>query len=87
MISNRVRATRDGQWRAIDGAPLHAWTVAASELREAIFSDHLTRALGVDWERRPRGRDRNPAWEITGMPQALVEALNANVISDATRSR
>jgi conjugative relaxase-like TrwC/TraI family protein len=73
VISNRVKATRDGQWRTIDGAPLHTWTVAASVLHEAIFSDHLTRTLGVDWERRPRGRDRNPAWEITGVPQSLVE--------------
>jgi hypothetical protein len=46
VISNRVKATRDGQWRTIDGAPLHGWTVATSELHEAIFSDHLTRARG-----------------------------------------
>lgn len=77
VIGNRVKATRDDQWRTIDGAPLHAWTVAASELHEAIFSDHLTRALGVDWERRPRGRDRNPAWEITGVPQSLVEQFSS----------
>ena len=57
--------------------PLHAWTVAASELHEAIFSDHLTRAIGVDWERRPRGRDRNPAWEITGVRQSLVEEFSS----------
>ena len=77
VISNRVKATCDGQWRTIDGAPLHTWTVAASELHEAIFSDHLTRTLGVDWERRPRGRDRNPAWEITGVPQSLVEHFSS----------
>ncbi|HEX2893286.1 MAG TPA: MobF family relaxase [Marmoricola sp.] len=77
VISNRVRATRDGQWRTIDGVPLHTWTVATSELHEAIFSDHLTRALGVDWERRPRGHDRNPAWEITGVPQSLVEHFSS----------
>ncbi|MGH3498829.1 MAG: MobF family relaxase [Nocardioidaceae bacterium] len=77
VISNRVKATRDGQWRTIDGTPLHAWTVAASELHEAVFSDHLTRVLGVDWERRPRGRDRNPAWEITGVPQSLVEHFSS----------
>ena len=59
-------------WRAIDGAPLHGWVVALSELHEASFSDHLTRMLCVDWERRPRGRDRNPAWEILGVPQSLA---------------
>ncbi len=76
VISNRVKTTRDGAWRTIDGNPLHAWVVAISELHEAVFSDHLTRALGVDWQRRPRGRDRNPAWEITGVPQSLVEGFS-----------
>jgi conjugative relaxase-like TrwC/TraI family protein len=77
VISNKVRTVRDGQWRTIDGAPLHAWIVALSELHEAAFSDHLTRSLGVGWERRPRGRDRNPAWEIVGVPQSLVEKFSS----------
>lgn len=76
VISNRVKTAHDGAWRTIDGTPLHAWVVAVSELHEAVFSDHLSRALGVDWQRRPRGRDRNPAWEITGVPQTLVEGFS-----------
>lgn len=56
---------------------MHAWVVALSELHEASFSDHLTRTLGVGWERRPRGRDRNPAWEIAGVPQSLVETFSS----------
>ena len=76
VISNRVKTSRDGAWRTIDGNPLHAWVVAISELHKAAFSDHLTRSLGVDWQRRPRGRDRNPAWEITGVPQTLVEEFS-----------
>jgi len=66
----------DGAWRTVDGTPLHAWVVALSELHEAVFSDHLTRALGVGWERRPRGRDRNPAWEVATVPQSLVEEFS-----------
>jgi len=77
VISNKVETVRDGKWRAIDGAPLHAWVVALSELHEASFSDHLTRTLGVGWERRPRGRDRNPAWEIVGVPRSLVEKFSS----------
>ncbi|HEY3529648.1 MAG TPA: MobF family relaxase [Nocardioides sp.] len=77
VISNKVKTVRDGKWRAIDGAPLHGWVVALSELHEASFSDHLTRTLGVGWERRPRGRDRNPAWEIVGVPQSLVEKFSS----------
>ncbi|MCB0906472.1 MAG: relaxase domain-containing protein [Nocardioidaceae bacterium] len=77
VISNKVKTVRDGKWRAVDGAPLHAWVVALSELHEAALSDHLTRMLGVDWERRPRGRDRNPAWEIVGVPQSLVGTFSS----------
>lgn len=76
VISNRVKTAHDGAWRTVDGTPLHAWVVAVSELHEAIFSDHLTRALGVDWQRRPRGRDRNPAWEVVAVPQPLVEEFS-----------
>lgn len=77
VISNKVKTLRDGKWRALDGTPLHGWVVALSELHEASFSDHLTRTLGVGWERRPRGRDRNPAWEITGVPHSLVQAFSS----------
>lgn len=88
VISNKVKTVRDGKWRAIDGAPLHGWVVALSELHEASFSDHLTRMLGVDWERRPRGRDRNPAWEILGVPQSLVEKFSSRTRAiDATTDR
>ena len=76
VISNRVKTAHDGVWRTIDGTPLHAWVVAVSELHEAVFSDHLTRALGVEWERRPRGRDRNPAWEVAAVPQPMVEGFS-----------
>ncbi|WP_286929901.1 MULTISPECIES: MobF family relaxase [Aeromicrobium] len=88
VISNKVKTVRDGKWRAIDGAPLHGWVVALSELHEASFSDHLTRMLCVDWERRPRGRDRNPAWEILGVPQSLVEKFSGRTRAiDATTDR
>ena len=61
VISNKVQTILDGNWRSLDGRPLHAATVALSELHEAVFADHLTRMLGVEWESRARGRDRDPA--------------------------
>jgi conjugative relaxase-like TrwC/TraI family protein len=72
VISNKVQTARDGKWRSLDGRPLHAATVALSELHEAVFADHLTRAFGVGWEAREMGRDRNPAWAITAVPEELV---------------
>lgn len=76
VISNKVKTTLDGKWRSLDGRPMHAATVALSELHEAVVADHLTRALGVEWESRPRGRDRNPAWAISTVPEALIQEFS-----------
>lgn len=72
VISNKVQTVLDGKWRSLDGRPMHAATVALSELHEAVFADHLTRMFGVEWEARDMGRDRNPAWAIAGVPEELV---------------
>ncbi len=72
VISNKVQTAHDGKWRSLDGRPLHAATVALSELHEAVFADHLARTFGVGWEAREMGRDRNPAWAISAVPEKLV---------------
>lgn len=77
VISNKVQTVLDNKWRSLDSRPMHAATVALSELHEAVFADHLTRALGVEWEARERGRDRNPGWSIVSVPQALVDAFSS----------
>lgn len=77
VISNKVQAPLDGKWRSLDSRPMHAATVAISELHEAVFADHLTRALGVDWETRDRGKDRNPAWAIATVPEALTSEFSS----------
>lgn len=76
VISNKVQTVLDGKWRSLDGRPMHAAVVALSELHEAVFADHLTRMLGVSWEARNMGRDRNPAWAITSVPEALVKEFS-----------
>jgi conjugative relaxase-like TrwC/TraI family protein len=80
VMSNKVQTVLDGKWRSLDGRPMHAAVVALSELHETLFADALTRALGVQWERRERGRDRHPAWAISFVPEALVAEFS-------TRSR
>ncbi|WP_346037334.1 MobF family relaxase [Brevibacterium picturae] len=76
VISNKVQTALDGKWRSLDGRPMHAAVVALSELHEAVFADHMTRAFGVEWEARDMGRDRNPAWAITGVPEELVQQFS-----------
>ncbi|MBL3700421.1 MobF family relaxase [Leucobacter luti] len=77
VISNKVQTVHDGKWRSLDGRPLHAATVALSELHEAVFADHLTRTFGVEWESRDMGRDRNPAWAISTVPERLVAEFSS----------
>src|SRR5690625_3072637 len=76
VISNKVQTAQDGKWRSLDGRPMHAAVVALSELHEAVFADHMTRAFGVEWETRDMGRDRNPAWAINAVPEALVSEFS-----------
>jgi len=72
VISNKAKTVLDGKWRSLDGRPMHAAVVALSELHEAVFADHMTRTFGVAWEARDMGRDKNPAWAITGVPEELI---------------
>lgn len=80
VISNKVQTVLDNKWRSLDSRPMHAATVAISELHEAVFADHLTRVLGVEWELRAMGRNRNPGWAISSVPEALASEFS-------TRSR
>jgi conjugative relaxase-like TrwC/TraI family protein len=80
VISNKVQTLLDGRWRSLDGRPMHAIVVALSELHETLFADALTRELGVTWEMRERGRDRNPASAVSTVPDELVAEFS-------TRSR
>lgn len=51
VISNKAKTVLDGKWRSLDGRLMHT-VVALSELREAVFADHMTRMFGVTWEAR-----------------------------------
>jgi len=77
VLSNKVRTAFDGKWRSLDGRPLHAATVALSELHNAVFADHLTRALRLGWEQRERGAGRNPVWAIASVPEQLVAEFSS----------
>ncbi|WP_294181311.1 MobF family relaxase [uncultured Schumannella sp.] len=80
VISNKVQTVQDGRWRTLAGRPMHSAVVAVSELYNAALADQVTRTLGLGWEARERGRDRNPAWEIEGVPDEVVTEFS-------TRSR
>lgn len=77
VIPNKVQGVHDHKWRTLDGRPMHAAVVALSEHYNGVLAAHLTRTLGLGWDRRDRGRDRNPAWEITGVPEVLIETFSS----------
>jgi conjugative relaxase-like TrwC/TraI family protein len=72
VVSNKVRTVYDQKWRSLDSIPIHRSVVAISEHYNAVLADLLTRRLGVGWDRRDRGADRNQALEITGVTEDLI---------------
>jgi conjugative relaxase-like TrwC/TraI family protein len=80
VVSNKVKTVLDGRWRSLDGRPVHAAVVALSELHEGIVADHLSRAFGLGWEARERGRDRNPSWDVAGVPPELLEEFSSRSV-------
>lgn len=77
VIANRVQGVHDGKWRTLDGRPIHRAVVALSEHYNAVLADHLSRDLGVGWEWRDRGRNRNRAFEIVGVPDELLQEFSS----------
>ncbi len=75
VISNKVQTVLDGRWRSLDGAADARRRGRSLRAARGVFADHLARMLGVEWEARDMGRDRNRAWAITGVPEALVQGV------------
>jgi conjugative relaxase-like TrwC/TraI family protein len=76
VVANRVQGP-DAGWRSIDGRVLFRSVVAMSEIHNVFLADNLNRRLGVDWELRQRGKRRNPAFELTVVPDRLIEEFSA----------
>ncbi|ACZ31353.1 TrwC relaxase [Xylanimonas cellulosilytica DSM 15894] len=77
VVSNKVKTLRDGQWRSLDGRPIHAATVALSEYYNAVLADRMAAEFGVGWEQRDRGESRSVAWEIAGVPETLIDEFSS----------
>lgn len=72
VVSNKVLTQMDGRWRSLDGRPVFASRTGLSEHYNALLADRLAREVGVEWELRQRGAERNPRWEIVGVSDELV---------------
>lgn len=89
-ISNKV-ATVDAsgvmRWLALDGQPVHRFTVAASELYNTRLEAHLGQRLSLRFAERPvEGRNKRPIREIVGMSTDLMTAWSSRRIAIESRT-
>ena len=75
VVANKVQGP-DGAWRSVDSRALFTAAVALSETYDSLLADHHTARLGVAWEWRERGPNRSPAYEITGVPDQLLQVFS-----------
>lgn len=77
VVSNKVLTVMDGRWRSLDGRPIFSSVTGLSAHHNALLADRLSRDIGVEWELRQRGADRNPQWEISGISDALIAEFSS----------
>jgi conjugative relaxase-like TrwC/TraI family protein len=77
VVANKVLTVMDQRWRSLDGRPVFASRTGLSEHYNALLADRLARDLGIEWELRQRGADRNPQWEIVGVSDELISEFSS----------
>ena len=77
VVSNKVLTVMDGRWRSLDGRPVFSSVTGLSAHYNALLADRLSRDIGVEWELRQRGADRNPQWEIAGVSDELIAEFSS----------
>lgn len=89
-ISNKV-ATVDAsgvmRWLALDGQPVHRFTVAASEVYNTRLEAHLGQRLSLRFaDVAVEGRNKRPVREIVGMSTELMAAWSSRRIAIESRT-
>jgi conjugative relaxase-like TrwC/TraI family protein len=89
-ISNKVATVDDHgimRWLALDGQPVHRFTVAASELYNTRLEAHLGQRLSLRFADAPvEGRNKRPVREIIGMSADLMTAWSSRRIAIESRT-
>lgn len=89
-ISNKVATIGpDGvlRWLALDGQPVHRFTVAASECYNTRLEAHLGQRLGLRFaEVASEGRGKRPVREIVGMSAELMRAWSSRRMAIEART-
>jgi conjugative relaxase-like TrwC/TraI family protein len=77
VVSNKVLTVMDGRWRSLDGRPVFSSVTGLSAHYNALLADRLSRDIGIEWELRQRGTDRNPQWEIVSVGDELIAEFSS----------
>ncbi|MEB3980213.1 relaxase domain-containing protein [Mycobacterium sp. 663a-19] len=89
-ISNKVATVgADGvlRWLALDGRPIHQFTVAASELYNTRLEAHLGQRLSLRFaDVTPEGRNKRPIREIVGMSVELMSVWSSRRLAIESRT-
>lgn len=89
-ISNKVATVgADGvlRWLALDGQPVHRFTVAASELYNTRLEGHLGQRLSLRFaDAVTEGRSKRPVREIVGMSTELMQAWSSRRLAIEART-
>ena len=72
VVLNRAQSISDGKWRTLDSRGLYKAVVMLSEMHQGVLTDLLTEKLGWGWDGRTRQHSDALAWEVTGVPEALM---------------
>ena len=73
-VLNRVYS--EGKYRTIDGTVLYRAAVTASEHYNARLKDLVQERLGVCFEQVEKSRGARKVWEISAIPDALMESFS-----------
>jgi len=74
-VANRVLG-QDGKWRTLDGATLHRWVVAASEVYNRALADQV-HAAGFATRLRDPGSHGQPVVELAGVDDAQIAVFSS----------
>jgi conjugative relaxase-like TrwC/TraI family protein len=72
VVLNRAQSISDGKWRTLDSRGLFKAVVMLSEMHQGVVSDLLTEKLDWGWDGRTHRHSDRLAWEVAGLPEALM---------------
>ena len=77
VLSIKVQTADDGRWRALDGATLHRYAVAASQRYNATIMRRMNTELGLELTTRHLGNGKQSITELAAIPEEVRELFSS----------